>query len=121
MKPETEIRPREDAVIVFIELSSAAHLHRRKRQEKEASRGGSGLGNDTFFVLITSDRGLPFERPKVMFFFVHKPTRIAMLVPAWLPPVYVCFCEVLNLLKEARAMNLVFLLCFLASVVEVLW
>ena len=37
MKPETEIRPREDAVIVFIELSSAAHLHRRKRQEKEAS------------------------------------------------------------------------------------
>ena len=49
LKPETEIRPREDAVIVFIELSSAAYLHRRKRQEKEASRGGFGLGNDTLF------------------------------------------------------------------------
>ena len=33
-----------------------------------------------------------------------------MLVPAWLPPLYVCFCE---------AMNLVFLLCFLASIVGV--
>ena len=81
---------------------------------EKASEGGFERrfwsGNDTLFPLITSDRGMLFERSKVMFYFVHKPNKIAVLVPAWLPPVYVCFCEV---------MDLVFLLCFLVSVV--LW
>ena len=38
LKPETKIRPREEAAIVFIDPSSIANLHQEENEGKEEER-----------------------------------------------------------------------------------